>query len=255
MKISEFKAKAGSGLARTNRYAVNFSLPATLSGNYDLPMILMFCERVEIPGLNVNTVPIRDYGEIREMPYEFNYDPIPMSFYVDTEMQVKKFFDDWIMSVQNPTNRNFNYYKDFTSAKLTIEVQDLNDYTKYKVELFDAYPKTVSPVTLSYEDKNIMRMQVMFAFRYWRSGVYGIGGSGSFLPVLQAGEQLSYRDGFAGFDSSTYRYNDWRQVQRQFNEYISEKANSVTGSTTGYIANDVEIFPVNTVDSFITYRR
>lgn len=256
MRIDEFKAKAPHGFSRTNRYAVYFDNPSVMINTSNLPMILMFCDRIDLPGLNLNTTQIREYGEIREMPYEFNYDPIPMSFYVDTDMMVKTYFDRWIKSVQNPTNRNFNYYKDYTCGKMSIEVQDLNDNTKYKVELFDAYPKTLFPVSMGYENKEIMRMQVVMAYRYWRSApmnsqaAVSVGSINPFNPNSGSsvfnlsnpqGEQ-SFRDIFSEFSVERFDsapWTDWRRTQEQFNNYGAESQTGVTG-----IVPDVQTFRV-----------
>lgn len=281
MRIDEFKAKAPQGFSRTNRYAVYFDNPKVMVSTAHLPMILMFCEKVDLPGINLNTTPIRDYGEIRETPYEVNYDPITLSFYVDTNMIVKGYFDAWIKGVQNPTNRNFNYYKDYTCSKMTIEVQDINDQTKYKAELFDVYPKTVSPITLSYENRGIMKMQVTMVYRYWKASpmnseaatsigainpalgknavakILGKTSSPGDIPFEGVNQGvvgpnsilgMNYRDVFSDFEVDRFGkepFTDWYSTQLKFNNFSSETATSITGVTglTG-IAPNVETFRV-----------
>ena len=108
-KLTDFIGQLTSGLARSNRYTVEMTLPQILNVHpSDQQKVALLCESVNIPGLNVNTVQIRTFGEVREMPTEFNYDPITLTFYVDGDMIVKDVFDKWIKSVQNsPWNLSF----------------------------------------------------------------------------------------------------------------------------------------------------
>jgi hypothetical protein len=170
MKISNFVSQIGeSGLARSNRYTVQLTTPGTTYSQNQYRKMLLFCEAVQLPGLNVNTTPIRTFGEVREMPYEMNYDPITLSFYVDGNMVIKGIFDEWILSVHNINTRNFNYYNNYTADVVKIFVEDLTNRPKYIVGLYEVYPKTVSAVQMGYDQKDVMKLSVSFAYKYWRS--------------------------------------------------------------------------------------
>jgi hypothetical protein len=172
MNISDFVTQIGrNGLARSNRYSVEMVLPATTYGDNEYRKMLLLCESVQLPGLNLNTAQIRTFGEIREMPYELNYDPVTFSFYVDGEMVVKGIFDQWINSVQRGNTRNFNYYENYVADTMKIKVEDLNDDVKYIVTLYEVYPKTVTPVQMGYDQKDIMKLSVTMNYKYWRSEV------------------------------------------------------------------------------------
>jgi len=172
MNISDFVTQIGkSGLARSNRYSIEMSLPATTYTDNDYRKMLLLCENVQLPGLNLNTAQIRTFGEIREMPYEFNYDPVQFSFYVDGDMVIKGIFDQWIQSIQRGSSRNFNYYKDYISDQVKISVEDLNDETKYIVTLYEAYPKNLSSVQMGYDQKDVMKLNVTFMYKHWKSEV------------------------------------------------------------------------------------
>ena len=128
MNISDFVSSIGkAGLARSNRYTVEMSLPATTYNNNDYRKMLLLCESVQLPGLNLNTAQTRTFGEIREMPYELNFDPVQLGFYVDGEMVIKGIFDQWIQSVQRGNTRNFNYYENYIAQTVKINVEDLTD--------------------------------------------------------------------------------------------------------------------------------
>jgi hypothetical protein len=170
-KISDFVAQIGGGLARTNRFDIVFTPPSSVEIEGIIPgqQLTVLCEKVQLPGLTVNTTPIRIYGEVRETPYELNYEPINMSFYVDNAMGVKIFFDKWIKSIQDPYSRYFNYYEDYICGQMDIYVQDTLDQDRYKVRLYEVYPKSVSAVQMDYVSKDVMKLDVQMMFKYWRA--------------------------------------------------------------------------------------
>jgi hypothetical protein len=180
MKTSDIVAQMAPGLAKTSRFAINISPPqwvfrqparggdTNATGYTNLHKILLFCDTVSIPGLNVNTTPIRTFGEVREMPYEFNYEPITATFYVDADMYVKKMFDDWILGIQVDETRSFRYYNDYISP-MNIIVYDTKDKKRYAVQLSEVYPKSVGQVQLDYANTQIMKLSVTFQYKYWRT--------------------------------------------------------------------------------------
>jgi hypothetical protein len=164
------------GLARTNRYTVLFGgvmRPGIAVSNQPLvPLdIVLLCDQVQIPGTNFNTADMRTFGEVRKAPYERLYEDVNMSFYVDTNMQVKKFFDNWMLRIQNPMTRTFNYYDNYTND-IVIEVQDLKNQSRYGIKLFEAFPKSIGAVQLDYAGKDIMKLSVNFAYKYYMVGNY-----------------------------------------------------------------------------------
>lgn len=247
MEISKFVSQIGpSGLARTNRYSVIFYTPNSVQNqfNLNLPKILLFCDSLNLPGLNINTTPIRTFGEVREIPYEFNYDAVNMTFYVDGAMEVKGFFDAWIKSVQQGERRTFNYYDQYVCQQMSIYVEDIANKNRYVVELREVFPKTVSPIQMGYEQKDIMKVQVTFMFKYWKSRVISqddvpepkgsgtsVVGEAEATRYFPSGWQLAEQGEFGtDFDvNKTGFYN----IQKRFNDIFSEigGGSAVTGRT------------------------
>jgi hypothetical protein len=135
------------------------TVPQTLS---------LFCDQVQLPGMNFSTAQNRSFGEFREVPYEKLFDNLNMSFYVDKNMYVKRVFDNWMEAIQNPETRVFNYYKNYTTG-MDIEVHDLMDRITYVVSLWECYPKTIGAVQMDYASKDIMKLSVTMQYKYWTS--------------------------------------------------------------------------------------
>lgn len=186
--IQDFIAEVRTrGLARTNRYEVNIPFPSnnewnTTSENAQLTNL--FCESVQVPGLNISTQPTRIYGEAREMPYERTFEPIQMMFYVDAAMQVKTAFDRWLAMIIHPQTRTIGYYNDYV-RDITINILTVDDETPMTIKLFEAYPKMVGSVQMSHESKDVFKLPVTFQYKYWQSMNWNTSTRQSPPPVLR----------------------------------------------------------------------
>jgi hypothetical protein len=218
-KINQFISEVKTGaLARSNRFGVEFSPPAGINpGN--LRKILLFCDTVQLPGINYSTVQNRTFGEFREVPYEKLYEPINLTFYVDNDMQVKKLFDDWMSLISDPNTRTYSYYNTYIASKFVIEVQDINDKTRYQVELFEAYPKNVNAVSLDNASKDVMKLTVNMQYKYWVA-----------TPVTQLADDQKIPTSF--IDKLTRNFTGFQET---LNRTLGSTAgNFVTGSVLSY---------------------
>lgn len=169
-KLNEFISGVKSGMAKTSFFTVQLTVPQLLNNmepaKSNMNKIILFCDQAQIPGVSFSTNQVRSYGEFKEVPYEKLYEPVQLSFYVDSDMNVKKLFDSWIALIQNTTTRDFRYPKHYLTDKIDIIVQDSMDSAKYRVCLNKAYPKTVSPIQLDYASKDVMKLQVTMVYQY-----------------------------------------------------------------------------------------
>ena len=60
------------------------------------------------------------------------------------------------------------------------------DNDRYLVRLYEAYPKSVGSVQMSYESKEIMKVTVQMMFKYWRASDRRTN-----VPMQAAGKQIS----------------------------------------------------------------
>lgn len=160
--INEVKNR---GLARVNRYEVVIVFP-TAPGT--VRVANLFCDAVTLPGANISTTPARVFGETREMPYEKIYDPVTMSFYIDSDLEIKKAFEEWMEMIFNTKTRTLGYYRDYTRP-VEIYVKGLSDESPYKLTLHEAYPKTINSIQLDANGKEVMKMTLTMQYKYWVS--------------------------------------------------------------------------------------
>jgi hypothetical protein len=183
--ISDSRLK---GMAKGNRFTLYFNAPNSLS-TFDLSSvrnIALYCSGANVPGLSLSTVPIRTTGEVREMPYDRNFQEMHVTFYADSTLQAKYFFDEWINSIQDRETRMFNYFDNYSIPILTVEVEDLNGETVYRVDLFDVYPKAIDAIQLHHGNTSFVEVSVSFVYRYWQSSQFVNGQIVSGPPPLGA---------------------------------------------------------------------
>ena len=54
---------------------------------------------------------------------------------------------------------------------MEIQVQNLEDKVKYKVKLFECYPKSVSSVQMDYSNKDVMKLSVAMQYKYFTTSL------------------------------------------------------------------------------------
>ena len=166
--ISDFieRVKIG-GLARTNRYLVTIGQPNGFVYPMETRLAGLFCDGAQLPGMNIDSTPHKVFGESREMPYGISYNPLNLNFYVDADMKLRKFFDKWFEKIVDPVSKSISYYDEYTTT-ITIEVLDVTDRVTYRVELIEAWPKSIGEIMMGYESRDPMKLPVTFQYKNWR---------------------------------------------------------------------------------------
>jgi hypothetical protein len=170
-KISDFKSKvlADGGLLNNNHHFVLLTPPSALSGRgYDLEKCALLCEGLTLPGQNIATDDLRIYGENRVIPYMQLYEDVNMTFYVDGKMSIYSLFEDWMGLVFSKLTRAMGYPRDYLTD-LTVLIHDRSGAPVRMIQLFECFPKSLSPVRMDYNSREILRMDVLMSVRYWIS--------------------------------------------------------------------------------------
>jgi len=166
--ISEVKTK---GLARVNRFEVIITPPQFITTNYlQFNKISLFCEVSNFPPINLSVKPFKIFGPSYQRPItsEYGGDGISMTFHVDREMKIKKFFDDWIETVVNRDSFTVAYQNEYIT-KISIRQLDEANNVNYEIELQEAFPRSITLMDLNQSAQNqTHRVNVIFAYRYWK---------------------------------------------------------------------------------------
>ena len=170
--VEKLKTKIG-GFAKGNRYNVTFSnLPAGLSSTVN-ENLQYLCESVSLPTKGIASNAHDVYGPPREIPYRETFTEAALSFILDDNFTVKRFFDDWQKNIIDPETGNVNYWNNFVATiNITRLSNDATDFEiaddKYKIELREAYPSAVGEIALGHtQGGEILRLSVTFKYRKW----------------------------------------------------------------------------------------
>jgi len=156
--------------SRPYLYYVFIYPPKDLIGNKELDGIMLNCETVSIPGHVMATKEHKTYGLKREYAYEKLYELITMSFYMSDKMHEFNFFNNWLNLMYS--SGRVSYYNEYIGKIEIYQCSGIESGDKedleimMKVELIDAYPKTISPLALGHGLANsIQKMSTNITYR------------------------------------------------------------------------------------------
>ena len=159
-------------LARVNRFEIFINAPKSLTfkNKSNAGAVSLYCEMASLPPVNISTKSFKIFGPTYQRPFSAEYggEGISLTFHVDRDMQVKKFFDEWTARVVDPDTGFVGFQEDYIS---TIRLRQLNeqDEVTYELELEEAFPRSVNLLELNNSAQNqTHRLNVLFAYRYWK---------------------------------------------------------------------------------------
>lgn len=166
--ISEIK---NVGLARKNHFSVIVTPPTRIQSDYasDWKKLNLLCSSVSIPGQNIDTTPIRTFGEAFQMPNDKTFGALNTTFYVDSNLHVKRMFDNWFDHIQNSMSRKHNFYDDYVQKTMFINVFDIANNQHCSVEVESAFPKSMGDIQLSQDSREVMMLDIMWSYRIVRT--------------------------------------------------------------------------------------
>lgn len=165
-------------LARQNRFIVEIGGSSFVS---------LMATATTFPLLSINVKSHKIFGPAYQRPItsEYGGDGVTVTFLVDRDMNVKKFFDSWTQSVVAPTG-GVSYQAEYVRP---VSIKQLNqqDQVVYTVELIEAFPRNVNLMSLNQAAQSqVHTVDVLFAYRYWRtqSEAPGLTSVSSIIPPV-----------------------------------------------------------------------
>lgn len=165
------------GVARNNRFEVLITGPFAGSPNN---IVSLFCEISRLPGMEIVTKQNKIFGPSYQIPLtaEYGGDEIKMTFLVDRDMMVRRFFDDWMHTISNAGYFDINYQETYVRD---IYIRQLNEAAglpgapsiTYDLLLHQAFPRKMEAMELNNttksngSDSSIHKLDITFSYRYW----------------------------------------------------------------------------------------
>lgn len=168
--ISDFKSSFRKDLARPNKFDVEITAPLGLvwnAGKFNGRILKYRCEVANMPGRTLATTDRKTYGPIEKVPYLTTYNDMDLTFMLDEDMGIKRYFEAWIESI-NPRSTNDFGFKDEYSSTITINQYDAQNNKVYSVDLIQAYPISINQLDLDWSSDGFHKLTVTFAYTYWQ---------------------------------------------------------------------------------------
>ncbi|AWY10184.1 baseplate tail tube protein [Vibrio phage VP-1] len=124
----------------------------------------IMCSSTELPGVNIDTIDVKQGGPSFKIASGTSKSDIQFNFLISADCFEKNTLDLWRKVIFDSDTRKVAYYDDY-KVDIQIEVLDVKDRVVYSINLEDAYPILLSPITLNKRAVDEM-MQYRCTFTY-----------------------------------------------------------------------------------------
>jgi len=160
--------------------------------------INIHCDSVSMPGKDLQTQTVQ-YGSAPEQDQVVSHGyggQINASFYADSFLRERHFFEMWQKMTVNHTTHKAKYYDDYVGKMQIYQLasDNLQDQPSYGIEATDVYPATISAVEYSYGSAStLVKINIGFNYRRWwnmtDSSITGMDFANSTQVIPDATEQ------------------------------------------------------------------
>jgi hypothetical protein len=180
--INEFNGSLSSqGVAKQGHSRMRITVPQNLTDRQNVTQSLEFrIDSSEIPGRTLATTPYRDYGVIRNVPYDVNYAPLTIGILVSRDLREKLFFEEWqdliigdhrLEGSSDDFHRskfNIGYYDTYVSHTIEIVQFDEGGEATYTARLVEAFPLAVNQMVTAWNSSDDHHLTVQLQYRYFQ---------------------------------------------------------------------------------------
>jgi hypothetical protein len=169
--ISDFKAQLIGGGARPNQFQVELTFPSYVTGGPAVGLQSQFlCKAAQLPASNVENMGIQYRGRQVNFAGERSFQPWTVSIYNDTTFAIRNAMEVWSDGIQNHSQTNGRTNPRDYQVDLRVHQLDRNGAIVKSYKFHDAYPTTIGPIAVDYENANQMEIfDVEFTYNYWTS--------------------------------------------------------------------------------------
>ena len=191
ISMSGAREKVGN-LAQTNHYFVEMAgISDNLTNHFnksyqgDFGDLSRFkdrlgylCSEASLPSSSYATSEVKDnfMGITQEFAHTRIYTDLDLTFYVDAEYKVMRFFEGWmdyisgggaVAAASSPSRnvyRRFNYPNDYKLSTLNLYKFERDYRYSLNYNFINAFPKSVSSLPVSYGSAEILKITVTFNY-------------------------------------------------------------------------------------------
>ena len=188
-------------LARASRFEVVMTSSSYRGSNREVSLL---CEEAAIPGLISTFAPtkIGNWTEYRAHGVEFFGDNATLTFYCNTDWNVREYFEAWMGTTADVRSKEVGFYDDY-AGEVDIYTLDRDDNRTGKWQLKECWPRLINLTPMSQASDAPVRVTVTFTYRYWNSDTLDnspLGNIKRFINILKDGDLKEIGKDILGFD-------------------------------------------------------
>jgi len=159
--IDQFKAQLIGGGPRANRFRV--FIPRT--GN----RIEFLCSAAQIPAADIGEISVKWMGNVLKLPSDRAFADWTVTIINDLEFSARSALELWQGEIAGYGDSVGSTSLDFMIDRAYVEQLDKSDAVLARYEFFNMWPKTIGPITLSYETggESLETFDTTFSFSHW----------------------------------------------------------------------------------------
>jgi len=174
------------GYAQRHKYSVQIIPPTAFRSSVGAGTIDFLAKSVVMPRKGFATTEQRIYGINKTVPYETTFEPAQLTMINTNDWAPRVFWDQWLEHIQNPESKNMTYYKE-SVGRVNINHYDdektsQGGASNYSVTLYEAWPESISEMSLAWENKEIQDFDITLRYKYWTA-------ESSHYPSHRAGDE------------------------------------------------------------------
>ena len=131
--------------------------------------LTLHCNSISMPGHDLQAQDMQ-HGSApgRQIVQSHDYaGTIAASFYLDSHLRERHYFEQWQKMAVSTTTHKANYYNDYIGS-IEIYQLDVNNEVTYGIKATEVYPSTIGGIEYSYDSANQVATQaVSFEYRQW----------------------------------------------------------------------------------------
>ena len=164
-----------NGFARTSKYAVVITPPVKLSGSFEKlnwmvgRQVNLHCNTVSMPGHDLQAQDVQ-HGSApgRQVVQSHDYNgTIAASFYLDSHLRERHFFEKWQSMAVNKSTHKAEYYDNYIGTMEIFQLNGAGEIT-YGIKAIEVYPTTIAGIEYAYANTDTIALQsVNFQYRQW----------------------------------------------------------------------------------------
>ena len=159
------------GYARRHKYSVQIIPPTAFRSSVGSGTIDFLAKSVLLPRKGFATTEHRTYGINRTVPYEQTFEPAQLTMINTNDWAPRVFWDEWLDHIQNPESKNMTYYGESVGTVFINHYDDSHtnlNSPNYSVTLKEAWPESISEISLAWENKEILDFEISLRYKYWK---------------------------------------------------------------------------------------